>query len=140
MKYIKVFEEFDEDYIKSSIDDIFVELKDEGMLVKTYHFVPTNGIVKKESYSVVIKGELPNDNSSYIKRTFETSYIQSYVDTLIDFMSEFCPDFDYHFEEYDRWDNVLWYTTPTVEREREGEEMSGREVGSVVIVFVKRRK
>ena len=134
MKYIKVFEKFDEDYIKSSIDDIFVELKDEGMLVKTYHFIPSTGIVKKEYFDVVIKGKQEYVEDHVFTIPFETSHIKSYVDTLIDFMSEFCPDFDYHIEEYDntffcfKYENTL----------SDGKEMSDSKVGTIVIIFTKK--
>ena len=136
MKYIKVFEKFDEDYIKSSIDDIFVELKDEGMLVKTYHFIPSTGIVKKEYFDVVIKGKQEYVEDHVFTIPFETSHIKSYVDTLIDFMSEFCPDFDYHIEEYDntffcfKYENTL----------SDGKEMSDSKVGTIVIIFTKKNQ
>jgi len=129
MKYIKVFEDFDKDYITSSIDDIFVELKDEGMLVKTYHFIPSTGIVKKEYFDIVIKGRQKYIEDHVFTIGFDTSHIKSYVDTLIDFMSEFCPDFDYHIEEYDIYENTL----------RDGKEMSDSNVGTIVIIFTKEK-
>jgi hypothetical protein len=130
MKYIKVFEKFDEDYIKSSIDDIFVELKDEGMLVKTYHHVPSSSSVslKKEFFDILIKGKQKYVEDHVFTIEFDTSHIKSYVDTLIDFMSEFCTDFDYHIEEFDKHEHYL----------SDGKEMNDWKVGSVVITFTKK--
>ena len=120
--------------INSFLDYINVELKDEGMLVKTYHFIPSTGIVKKEYFDVVIKGKQEYVEDHVFTIPFETSHIKSYVDTLIDFMSEFCPDFDYHIEEYDntffcfKYENTL----------SDGKEMSDSKVGTIVIIFTKK--
>ncbi len=40
MKYIKLFENFDKDYVKDSIKDLLIELQDMGMLVEVWYWKP----------------------------------------------------------------------------------------------------
>ncbi len=42
MKYIKLFDSYEKDYIKDSINDILVELKDKNMLVEVWHYTYYN--------------------------------------------------------------------------------------------------
>ncbi len=49
-------------------------------------------------------------------------------------MSEFCPDFDYKFEEYDIYENML--TDGNFVRYLSGEITSS--IGTIVIIFTKK--
>ncbi len=106
MKYIKVFEKFDKDYVKDSIKDLLIELQDMGMLVEVGHWKPRIGEDDKEYYLISIKGVLDKtvDYGTYgeseVFKTFNTNLIKDYVGTVIDFMEEFCPDFESYFEYY----------------------------------------
>ena len=107
MKYIKLFDSYEKDYIKDSINDILVELKDKNMLVEVWHWKPVPNSERKEYYTISIKGVFDRTidyleyGDSDLYRKYNTNLISDYVDTVIDFMQEFCPDFEVYFEYYD---------------------------------------
>ena len=111
MKYIKLFDSYEKDYIKDSINDILVELKDKNMLVEVWHWKPKKkwkmGEDHREYYTISIKGVFDRTidyleyGDSDLYRKYNTNLISDYVDTVIDFMQEFCPDFEVYFEYYD---------------------------------------
>lgn len=111
MKHIKLFENFDKDYVKDSIKDLLIELQDMGMLVEVWHWKPKKKWKmgkdhKNEYFSISIKGVLHKTidygvyGESEVFKTFNTNLIKDYVGTVIDFMEEFCPGFEPYFEYY----------------------------------------
>jgi uncharacterized protein (UPF0335 family) len=82
MKRIKLFENFDLERLKSGIDDVFVELKDNGFGVRK--------VVSNDGLIIHITGIVdPNYNRS----TFEFSEIEEYVLMLIDYVNIYLPKY-----------------------------------------------
>lgn len=139
MKHIKLFENFDKDYVKNSIKDLLIELQDMGMLVEVRHHVPTDVNSSREYYTISIKGVLDKTIDygveSEVFKTFNTNLIKDYIDTTIDFMDEFCPGFEpYLFtrggEYYDNNEKDLGESETL---------LINRKVLQTVLVFTKRR-
>jgi hypothetical protein len=76
MKIIKLFENFYLDRLKSGIDDVLVELKDNGFNVRK--MVSDNYI----SIHIITTGDL-----------FEFSYIEEYVIMLVDYVNTYLPKY-----------------------------------------------
>ena len=139
LHYIKLFEDFDKDYIKNSINDLLIELQDMGMLVEVWHWKPTvksNDINHKEYYSVSIKGVLDEviDFGAFgeteVFKTFNTNLIVDYVGTVIDFMAEFCPGFEPYFEYYGNSEKDLGESKTL---------LKNKKVAQLVLTFTKRK-
>lgn len=130
MKYIKLFDNYSKDYVKDSINDILVELKDRNMLVEVWHWIPRNDDEHREYYTISIKGVFHEqflDIKKYKK--YNTDLISDYIDTVVDFMKEFCPDFSIYFEYYDNNEVNLG----------EGKELEkNKEVVQTVFTFIKK--
>lgn len=133
MKYIKLFESFDKDYVKDSIKDLLIELQDMGMLVEVWHYKPKN---RNEYFSISIKGVLDKtiDYGVYgeteVFRTFNTNSIKDYIGTVIDFMKEFCTDFEPYFEYYGNDEKDLGESETLLENKK---------VVQVALTFTKRK-
>ena len=82
MKNIKLFENFDLEKIKSGIDDVFVELKDNGFGVRK--------VASNDGLIVHITGII---DPNYDRSTFEFSEIEEYVLMLIDYVNTYLPKY-----------------------------------------------
>ncbi len=118
MRYIKLFESFDDDnYISKSIRDILVELEDEGMQVIIeynpedfkYDLEEPNKSIIQPLISIIITGKPVLDSNLYlgdtypyhIQEEFEVSSVRDYIDTVVDFIEDIWPSYDIYFEKYD---------------------------------------
>lgn len=82
MRRIKLFENFDLEKIKSGIDDVFVELKDNGFGVRK--------VASNDGLIVHITGII---DPNYDRSTFEFSEIEECVLMLIDYVNIYLPKY-----------------------------------------------
>ena len=144
MKFIKLFESFDErgeDYIVNSIRDILIELEDEGMQVDI-EYQPESFKYDRPSYAleepkktiiqpgvvIEIKGKTLNTDFYDTYEEFEVSSVRDYIDTVIDFIEDIWPSYNLYFEKYDTDDAHIY----------DGKVLPSGQVGSVVIQIYKK--
>ena len=125
---IKLFESFDndnEDYIFSSITDILIELKDNGMGVAiNYSKVATVvNEIKKPGITIEITGKYHTECEE-----FEVSSVRDYIDTVIDFIEDIWISYYLYFEKYDGDDSHI----------EDGKVLKDGKCGSIVIQIYKK--
>ena len=144
MKFIKLFESFDErgeDYIVNSIRDILIELEDEGMEVnidynpEDFKYDRPNSILEEPKKTIIppyvvieIKGKTLNTDFYDTYEEFEVSSVRDYIDTVIDFIEDIWPSYNLYFEKYDTDDAHI----------EDGKVLTDGPAGSVVIQIYKR--
>lgn len=105
MKYIKLFESFDKDYIIKSIKDIFVELQDDNMSVDVIDRRDFNDeiTIKITSRNIEKVFDIPNvTNFTYEgNKEFNGDKLYEYIEMLKDFLESSSIKFNYHFELFD---------------------------------------
>lgn len=142
MKWIKLFESFDDDnYISKSIRDILIELEDNGMQVEI-EYQPESFKYDRTSYAleepkktiiqpgvtIEIKGKPVNSYPYMMQEEFEVSSVRDYIDTVIDFIEDIWPSYDLYFEKYGVDDAHI----------NDGKVLTDGKCGSIVIQIYKR--
>jgi hypothetical protein len=142
MRYIKLFESFDdENHISKSIRDILIELEDEGMQV-IIEYQPESFKYDRPSYAleepkktiiqpgvtIEIKGKTLNTDFYDTYEEFEVSSVRDYIDTVVDFIEDIWPSYDLYFEKYDTDDAHI----------EDGKVLKDGGCGSIVIQIHKR--
>jgi hypothetical protein len=142
MRYIKLFESFDdENHISKSIRDILIELEDEGMQV-IIEYQPESFKYDRPSYAleepkktiiqpgvtIEIKGKPVNGYPYMMQQEFEVSSVRDYIDTVVDFIEDIWPSYDLYFEKYDIDDAHI----------QDGKVLKDGKCGSIVIQIHKR--
>jgi hypothetical protein len=142
MKYIKLFESFDdENHISKSIRDILIELEDEGMQVDiqyqpesfkydrpSYVLEEPKKTIIQPSVTIEIKGKTLNTDFYDTYEEFEVSSVRDYIDTVVDFIEDIWPSYDLYFEKYDTDDAHI----------QDGKVLKDGGCGSIVIQIHKR--
>ena len=142
MKYIKLFESFDdENHISKSIRDILIELEDEGMQVEidyqpesfkydrpSYALEEPKKTIIQPGVTIEIKGKPVNFYPYMMQEEFEVSSVRDYIDTVVDFIETIWPSYDLYFEKYDIDDAHI----------QDGKVLKDGKCGSIVIQIHKR--
>ena len=120
MKYIKLFEKFDNDYIIDSIKDIFVELQDDNMSVD---------VIDRREFNNDITIKITNTSTEHTFTTtsitvditydeydeFSSEKIEDYVDMLKDFLEHCSITYNLHFELFNKEGNCINKKTSNID-------------------------
>lgn len=142
MKWIKLFESFDDDnYISKSIRDILIELEDNGMQViieyqpesfkydrPKYALEEPKKTIIQPGVTIEIKGKPVNGYPYEMYKEFDVSLVRDYIDTVVDFIEDIWPSYDLYFEKYDVDDAHI----------NDGKVLTDGKCGSIVIQIYKR--
>jgi len=120
MKYIKLFEKFDNDYIIDSIKDIFVELQDDNMSVdvidrREFNSEITIKITNKSTEHTFTATSITVDITYDEYDEFSGEKIGDYVDMLKDFLEHCSITYNLHFELFNKDGNCTNKKTSNID-------------------------